>query len=67
MAKMRFEVVIDVPPDFNLTREEVAVYVLDAVQSWKGGLNPSSDLFDLDYKKMSVKDPNTKTRYVNND
>lgn len=52
--KRIFIVTLEAPK--KLTSKELTNYILDALETWKGQLDPDDDLFDLDADKMFVKE-----------
>lgn len=60
--KMAFVVTVKAPE--GVDREEMASYIMEAVQCWKGGMDPESAIFDMDRTKVTVKDNRTNTLYV---
>lgn len=53
MKKLAFLVTVEHPAGCSI--EAVKEYIKYAVQSWKGGLDPSNPLFDLDPEEVTVK------------
>ena len=47
-----FKVSFDVPEGADV--EQCREYILNAVQSWRGGLDPNDEMFDLNYESVRV-------------
>lgn len=58
--KAKFEVLLEIPE--GCSREDVASYIHDAVQCWKGSHHPNDAIFRLDYMTVEVRDPAERKR-----
>ena len=52
---------MDVPEGAN--REDCLRYVMDAVESWKGGYHPKNPMFELDRSSISAQYVTTQKKH----
>lgn len=50
--RAKFTVVLDVPEGADV--EQCREYILNAVQSWRGGIDPDDEMFGLKYESVQV-------------